>query len=341
MARWIDPSEKEGRSRCTQTRSRSTAAGGSCSRATATANPRRAAKSLLTRLLPDGHLDQSFGAGGFARIPGSEFGEAGAVAVEADGDILLAGDRLADHEGKSQCVQVVRLEPDGSLDPSFGEGGVATLFCGADEEVVLSVGPTSTGPVVAIGNDFEIAVAKLRSDGSRDGSFGRHGRFEMPYGRRAHGRGESLSIAPEAVVTPGGKVLLAATGERPDGATRIVATRLLADGRIDRSYGDDGWASTGKATRLTSVQAEGLTLFGGGVLAVATTFGEDKRRGFGAVAFDGRGDLERGFSVDGDCRSPLGEGEILGVVDDDGQAVAVGGPYGSSTWLLGCRSLGR
>jgi uncharacterized delta-60 repeat protein len=78
---------------------------------------------LLARFDGNGKLDPSFGSGGILRLlkpDGSTFiGDVQQVTALDDGKILVNG-----FYGKPF---VARLNPDGSYDPSFGEGGLVTL----------------------------------------------------------------------------------------------------------------------------------------------------------------------------------------------------------------------
>ena len=78
----------------------------------------------LTRFMPDGSLDPSFGGDGMVT---TDFGNvaADAVALQFDGKIVAVGGQA-----------VARYLPDGSLDASFGAGGkVTTDFSVSDVKV--------------------------------------------------------------------------------------------------------------------------------------------------------------------------------------------------------------
>src|SRR4051794_7667909 len=68
-----------------------------------------------------GDLDPTFGPGGIVRTSAGlgEGNGAGALAIQPDGKILLAG-------GAFDGFRVARYGPDGQLDASFGSGGIAT-----------------------------------------------------------------------------------------------------------------------------------------------------------------------------------------------------------------------
>jgi uncharacterized delta-60 repeat protein len=108
----------------------------------------------VTRLLPNGSLDTSFGAGGTATI---DFGVmedlANDAVLQADGKIVVAGYTQAAEE-----VAVARLDADGSPDATFGAGGKATVDFG---------GIATFGNAVALAPNGRIVVAGQRS-GSDD-----------------------------------------------------------------------------------------------------------------------------------------------------------------------------
>lgn len=301
------------------------------------------ADARVTRLLPDGQPDLSFGVGGSTDIDfGGRYDNGQAVALAANGKILLGGYRLTHAVGRGESnlhPAVARLRPDGSLDRSFARKGVWVL-AGGGEITVLDIAPTpDRGVVLQIGNEIEAELLKLTREGSVDTDFGERGWVEVRGRRERYGYHEELFLAPQLAVLSSGKLLLAATGSPnrgPGDWSRVVAVRLRPDGRIDRSYGDEGWAATSKGRGHDF--AEGLTLLPGGVLAVATTFtrSPNERRDFGVIAFGPDGRLERRFGEQGLCRAPLaGQQEALGVVTLGRRAAALG--YGGvHQWLLNC-----
>jgi uncharacterized delta-60 repeat protein len=293
----------------------------------------------ITRLLPDGHLDRSFGVDGHADIHfGTHYDYAETAALAANGDILVGG--LGD-----SSLAVGRLKPDGSLDRAFGENGVTVLPLGGEVEV-RDIAPTRSGGIVVQGgNEIETFLWKLNRDGSIDRHFGKNGSLEVRERRKVGGRLEELFYAPGIAVLPSGKLLLAASGSLYRGKverSRVVAIRLHPDGRQDRSYGDKGWAIAGSGIRWAL--AEGLALLPGGVLAVATSF-EDKyeseERDFGLIAFRPGGNLDHRFGERGSCRAGLsGRHEAVGIADIQGRAAVVGEGF-PGPWLLDCLPLRR
>lgn len=300
-----------------------------------------ASEARVTRLLPNGRPDPSFGVGGSVDVPfGRRYNYGEAVAMAANGDILLGGIRVnhsVDRGESNFPLAVARLRADGSLDRSFGGDGVSVLPGGAETDA-LDIAPTPSGGIVVDGGDtIKTFLWKLRRDGSTDRSFGRSGIVEPRSARKVDGQLEELDFVPGIVVLPSEKILLAATGflfKGRGGRFRVAATRLHPDGRPDRSYGDDGLAVIAKGR----TQANGLALLGSGALAVATSFeGAKERSDFGLIAFDASGQVEDRFGKRGRCRAGIDNGsyDAVDVAVVGGRALVVG-DGGADSALLSC-----
>ena len=99
----------------------------------------------LARLLPDGSLDGTFGTDGRVNTSVGD-GSAGALALQADGKIVVSG-HIADDTGAH--LTLARYLPDGSLDGTFDGDGLVTTF-----------GPDLRGGAdVVVQPDGKIAVA--------------------------------------------------------------------------------------------------------------------------------------------------------------------------------------
>ena len=125
----------------------------------------------------DGSLDTSFGSGGkvYTAIgPGDEKGQA--AALQPDGKIVVAGFA---HNGSNNDFAVVRYNPDGSLDTTFGFGGKLTTPIGAGDDNANGVVLQPDGRIVVVGQsyntltqDFDFAMVRYNPDGSIDNSCG-------------------------------------------------------------------------------------------------------------------------------------------------------------------------
>ena len=73
----------------------------------------------LARYGPGGIVDTSFGVGGFATTDFSPSDVIDGLAVQPDGRIVAAGASI----NRGDDFALARYTPEGTLDPSFGQGG--------------------------------------------------------------------------------------------------------------------------------------------------------------------------------------------------------------------------
>jgi uncharacterized delta-60 repeat protein len=153
----------------------------------------------VVRLLPDGRPDPSFGTEGHVDVHfGRRSDEGEAVAVEPDGDILLAGTELdsASEYGEEDTFAMARLTPSGGLVGSFGNGGVSILPYSGEVSIFDLAATRSGGIAVAGGNDIEGVILGLKANGKLDRHFGHRGYFVFPFARKTRGEGEEMLFAP-------------------------------------------------------------------------------------------------------------------------------------------------
>src|SRR5262245_49021970 len=126
--------------------------------------------SWLSRVKADaGDLDPSFGNGG---IVVADFGfdsSATSLLIQADGKLVVAG--TGGSSGAAGFL-VARYHPNGSLDSSFGSGGlVITDFGGSETVTGAALDPSGRIVVAGMVNDSsgqKAALARYKTDGSLD-----------------------------------------------------------------------------------------------------------------------------------------------------------------------------
>src|SRR5207244_2509425 len=142
----------------------------------------------------DGTPDQTFGHEGrqyfgFSDLLGGRYDSANAVAIDAQGRIILAGSANGT-DAYSNVFAVARLKPDGYFDPSFGYFGGRTyfgfsdIFGGQGDAYCSSMAIDAQGRIVLAGTAYtdgdsfgNFGVGRLNDDGYFDPSFGAgHGR---------------------------------------------------------------------------------------------------------------------------------------------------------------------
>jgi len=100
----------------------------------------------VARLNANGSIDSSFASIGFIRSLASDFGRA--IAIQADGKILITGDHRGD-------ATTLRYLPNGTPDKSFGSNGVVETQFGSG---------ISSGETILIQPDNKIVIAGRTSE---------------------------------------------------------------------------------------------------------------------------------------------------------------------------------
>jgi uncharacterized delta-60 repeat protein len=252
-------------------------------------------RAVLARLDADGTLDESFGGDGIVEdaLPGRS-APINDIALTPGGEIIAVGGVRGLHRTGAASdpdaqLAVARFRPDGSLDPTFGEDGVAATPGLGDSEA-NAVRLLADGSILAAGrSSAQFALARLRPDGSFD-----HMSFESPAGSAA---ATALTVAPD------GAVWVTGTATNINGFDQFALGRYTTDGSADKSFGRDGFRIDRGVARPTSV-----ALDPSGRLVVAASV---------AVAFNGG--LAR-YLADGSRDGAFGHGGKLTGVRTDGNS---------------------
>jgi len=259
----------------------------------------------LARYEADGSPDASFGTGGIVRTPISVLANdtAWAVLVQSDGRLVAAGESAGN-------VALARYESDGSLDATFGSGGLVTTDAGGLDVALAIIQQTDDKLVVAgrsvdaINGDSEVLLARYESDGSLDGGFASGGLLVLDVDG-----GDDAARA--LVVQADGKLVVAglATALSVPG---ILLARFDALGVPDAGFAGGG-VSTETFGGAAASGANDLALRGDGSFVVA-----------GAVlaAFDSGGAVDAGFGSGGSVAFP--EEATALVEQGDGKLVVAG-----------------
>ncbi|HYC47653.1 MAG TPA: hypothetical protein VED01_19425 [Burkholderiales bacterium] len=229
-----------------------------------------------------GHLDPTFSGDGRATASLNIFEEAHAVALQADGKIVLAGHTSA---SDGQGFVLVRFNPDGTLDSTFSVDGFAAMrFESVPTASEILVQPD--GKLIAVGSrDF--AVARFNSDGSLDTTFDGDGKITTPLG--------VMNVVSGAVLLPDGKLIVAG-GVTVDfvGTGDAALVRYNTDGSLDTTFGTgatlvfDIFGPSGDRVEAVDVQPDGK-------IVLATASGS----GFAVVRLNSDGTFDSTFDGDG------------------------------------------
>jgi uncharacterized delta-60 repeat protein len=121
----------------------------------------------LVQFLPNGQPDPMFGTGGTVLAdPGPGEDQANAVGMLMDGTTLVAGQA-------GDAAFLMRLHPDGTVDPDFGTGGVLLLDPseGPDSANAITVSPYGAVSVGGRAGD-RFFVARFQTNGQPDLAWG-------------------------------------------------------------------------------------------------------------------------------------------------------------------------
>jgi uncharacterized delta-60 repeat protein len=254
----------------------------------------------LARYESNGSLDMTFGSGGLVT---THFGVAGdsayGLALQPDGKIVLVG--RADN-GSDDDLALARYEADGSLDITFGSGGLVTTdFDGFDDEgesvvlqedgKILVAGTSGNGPIL---KDF--ALARYESDGSLDMTFGSGGLVTTDF----FGGGDyGQSIA----LRPGGKIVVGGFA-----GNRYALAQYEMNGSLDGAFSNDGKATASYNNsshygRDIAIQSDGKVVIAGqigsnfGLMRFRINGTLDAAFGTGGIVLTNFGDIEAGSGV--------------------------------------------
>ena len=108
---------------------------------------------VVVRLTSNGALDDSFNGFGSRTIGDGAFSIVRSITTGPDGRIYLAG-RTNGANNDNVAFEVIRLTSSGSIDTSFGQGGIATANLGTAFDGATSVAVGSDGRVVAGGDIY-------------------------------------------------------------------------------------------------------------------------------------------------------------------------------------------
>jgi uncharacterized delta-60 repeat protein len=155
------------------------------------------AGAVVARLRANGVLDPDFDGDGRVALPGSA--SASAVLVQPDRNIVVAGNTAGD-----DMMTVTRLTPNGSLDPTFGTGGTATIDFGSLADITGGAALQPDGKIVVAGysqDTEDVALARLNANGSPDPTFGTAGKATVDFGVATFGFAVALQ--------PNGRIVVA------------------------------------------------------------------------------------------------------------------------------------
>jgi uncharacterized delta-60 repeat protein len=239
-----------------------------------------------------GDLDPAFGIGGKVVTDlGGTNDRCHSVALQSDGKIVVGG------SFNSVDFALARYNSDGSLDPTFGIGGVVLADLGSQDETVNSIALQPDGKIVAAGQSFysatktDFTLARFNAEGSLDVSFGVGGKIATDFSG-------NFDAARSIAIQPDGRIVAAGFAGRTLAVLDFALARYNTDGSLDLSFGVGGKVVTpfnadGGQARDVAFQPDGKIVAAGVVSGVASS-GD-----FALARYDAFGNLDPAFGLNG------------------------------------------
>lgn len=242
------------------------------------------------------------------------------LAIQPDGRIVVAGYSA---RSAGQTFALARFLTDGELDPSFAGNGIATTaFRGGDASAeAIAIQPDGDVVVAGTANrsatGWDFALARYRSDGSLDPSFGHDGRVTTDF----DGGGD----AAYGLVLQGNKIVVAG-----ESGGDFALARYASDGRLDKVFSGDGRVTTDFAghadvARSVAAVADGRIVAAGYATQV-DQFGTPSPH-LALARYTTNGALDPSFAGDGTMATIEGASAWSVIPQPWGKVLVAGGGY--------------
>jgi uncharacterized delta-60 repeat protein len=257
--------------------------------------------AAVARYNSDGSLDTTgFGTGGEVLVDvAGDYDWIYQGALQTDGKIAMVGWTW---DGTQYDQLLIRLNPDGSRDASFGTNGIVITDLVGKDHFGRDIVALPGGRLLVVGNRRDIGgdnneayLIRYQADGSIDTSFGAGGAVIFDFGGVSAGA-SGLLIDPEGYIVVSGSVLFS-----DDETTREFAVaRIDSNGAFDPTFGNGGFATIDLAPgQEDSSIGIAVQPDDGAVVVVGYTVeiaGEDEITDFAATRLTGDLELVRIFA---------------------------------------------
>lgn len=232
-----------------------------------------------------GLVDRTFGVTGRITTRVAEYAVGSAAAVQPDQKIVVAG--YAESRDESEHLILLRYATDGSLDATFGKGGIVTTTFG-DQDRGTAVALRPDGKIIVVGHsDLQLLVTRFTAAGKPDPTFGTNGVTIVP----TQARGAAVALLPDGRILAGGSA-----------SPQAIVARFEENGTLDPTFGTAGIATalvgTRTDVRAIAVQPDGKLVAGGEALVGGI-------QQLALMRFTDVGALDPTFGTDGVVTSPV------------------------------------
>jgi uncharacterized delta-60 repeat protein len=268
-----------------------------------------------------GTLDGSFGSGGLAVTPIGGNGGATGAAVQADGQIVVAGTAYIYRPTFSYSLVAARYSAGGTLDTGFGSGGLASASAlRAGGVAVQSDGKVVVAATAGGSLYTQFAAVRFTTAGGLDSGFGNGGTATSSVG--------SSDSASAIAIQGDGKIVLAGSAFVPATGNDFALTRFTSTGTVDTGFGSGGGVTTNFVGPVNATANSVVADRGGNLLVAGTT--RSAGSSLSVARYLPNGQLDNGFGDGGKVQVTFNA--YLGLnffkayvaVQQDGKIVLVG-----------------
>jgi len=259
------------------------------------------------------------------------------VVIQPDGKIVVAGGAFPLFTFLGN-FEVVRYNPNGSLDTSFGDGGIVTTIFPAGS-YASDVALQSDGKIIAAGtffvdfnpgdiSDTDFALARYNPDGTPDATFGNGATVTTDF---VGFEDDAFSV----LIQPDGKIVAVGSANDPATFYDFAAARYLSNGTIDTTFGVAGKVQTDfgdqnfDRARSAALQPDGRIVAAG--FAISHNGGVQN---FAVARYTSSGVLDTTFNRRGITQIDFGnccQSATKVLLQSDGKIIVVGGSSGESS----------
>lgn len=262
---------------------------------------------LVARFNSNGTLDTSFGNGGrMVTTFGDASAQVNSLVLQPDGKILVAGQSGFGSYSELNDFALARYKTDGSLDPTFGNGGkLKTHFPGETNtgsratEVLLA----PDGKIFATGSykteviQRQFAAARYMSNGDLDPTFGNGGLVTTLLGA-------FHSFGMTAVLQPDGKLVIGGFKDARRNNDFALA-RYNTNGSLDTTFGNGGIIINDLFGSSDDIVYSLLLMPDGKLIATGMT-GDYPNFRFGLARYQSNGTFDASFGSGGKVITDFG-----------------------------------
>lgn len=258
-----------------------------------------------------GDLDAGFGSSGTVTMSvGSGDDVLVAVAIQPSDQKIVAVGHTAVGSGDDWAI--LRYNPNGTLDATFGSGGIVTTNFGTGIHHAHAVVIDNNGKIVVAGysdtgTSHNFAIARYTTNGALDGTFGVGGIRTTSLGA-GDDEINGMAIAGNGKIVVAGQTVVNLDNQ-------FALARYTTAGALDTSFGSGGIVKTNIG--LGSDAANALAIQGDGEIVAGGRSNNGTDRDFALVRYTSNGSIDTSYGASGKRITAVGP------ADDEIQAIAL------------------